>query len=284
MTKATKVLIAGATGYLGQHIVEQLTLNGVDFVALARNKAKLVQKGVGADQILEVEVTEAAQLEGVCDDVDVVISCLGITRQKDGLSYMDVDYQANLNLLQQAEKSRVKRFIYISAFKAQDHPHIRILRAKEMFASRLLSSRIPNPCVIRPNGFFADLEEVFRMARAGKVYQFGQGEMQMNPIHGQDLAQFCIEQIGTDQRELDVGGPEVLSLQQIAHLAFQAQNISPAIRTLPDGFRRLLLKIIPVLPEKWVGPAEFFLTMIGSNAVAPLYGKITLAEHFADLK
>lgn len=59
-------------------------------------------------QIVQAQVTDAQQLQGICDGVEVVISCLGITRQRDGLSYADVDYGANLNLLLEAECAGVK--------------------------------------------------------------------------------------------------------------------------------------------------------------------------------
>lgn len=282
MTLATqKILVAGATGYLGAHIVKRLQADNRDFTALARSKNKLQSAGICADQIIEAQVTDPNQLVGVCDGVDVVISCLGITRQKDGLSYMDVDYQANLNLLLEAERAGVKRFIYISAFKAQDYQQVRLLKAKEKFSARLLNSTNLSPCVIRPNGFFVDLEELYHMATKGKIYQFGQGTMRMNPIAGEDLAQFCLDTLNSTQTEYDIGGPEVLSVNQLAQLAFAAQNKPCSIVSVPDILRRTLLLLFSRMPEKWVGPPEFFLTMLGSDAIAPCYGKKTMAEHFA---
>lgn len=281
MTSSPRVLVAGSTGYLGLHIVKQLIATGHDFIAVARNKQKLVHEGVSEGQILEAQVTKPNDLEGVCDGVDVVISCLGITRQKDGLSYMDVDYQANLNLLLEAENAGVSKFIYISAFNAPNYPDVRILRAKEKFATRLLNSEKLHPCVIRPNGFFVDLEEVYHMAKKGRVYQFGSGAMKINPIHGADLAQFCLQQIESDEREVDVGGPEALSINQIAQVAFEAQQKQVAITSIPDSVRRMLIWLMAKLPDRYAGGAEFFLTMLGSDSVAPKYGTRTLAEHFA---
>ncbi len=280
MTTSQKILVVGATGYLGLHIVKRLKDEHRDFVALARNKKKLVSIGVPEENIIEAQVTEPGQIEGICSGIDVVISCLGITRQRDGLSYMDVDYQANLNVLREAEISGVKRFIYISAFKAQDYPQVRLLRAKEKFAARLLSSKHLSPCVVRPNGFFVDLEEFYRMANTGKIYQFGHGAMKMNPISGEDLAEFCLSILSSKQNEYDVGGPEVLSINQLAQLAFQAQKKSCSIVSIPDVFRRVLLWLFAKMPEKWVGPPEFFLTLLGGDAIAPRYGNQKIYDHF----
>ena len=156
-----RILIAGSTGYLGTNIVESLMEQQAEFKALARNKSKLLAMGLQESQVIEVQVTQPDELKGVCEGVDVVISCLGITRQQDGLGYSDVDYQANLNLLEEAERAGVGKFIYISAFNAQKYPPVRLLEAKERFASRLLQSTKLTPCVIRPNGFFSDITEVY---------------------------------------------------------------------------------------------------------------------------
>ncbi|MCG9682746.1 SDR family oxidoreductase [Vibrio sp. Isolate23] len=280
MATSHKVLVVGATGYLGTHIVKQLLEQKRDFIALARNKKKLIEIGLSESQIVEAQVTKPEQLEGICRGVDVVISCLGITRQKDDVSYMDVDYQANLNILLEAESSGVRRFIYVSAFKAQEYPQVRLLRAKERFARRLLNSEHLSPCVIRPNGFFVDLEEFYRMAAKGRIYQFGQGTMRMNPIDGEDLASFCLSQLDSDQNEYDIGGPEVLSINELARLAFQVQNKPVSIVSVPDIVRRALLWFFPHLPENWVGPPEFFLTVLGRDAIAPCYGNKTIRDHF----
>lgn len=280
MKTLPRILIAGSTGYLGSHIVELLMSEQVEFKALARNKTKLLAMGLQESQIVEAQVTHPDEIKGVCEGVDVVISCLGITRQQDGLGYLDVDYQANLNLLEEAERAGVGKFIYISAFNAQEHPQVRLLEAKERFANRLLQSTELTPCVIRPNGFFSDITEVYNMAKSGRVFTFGDGDNLLNPIHGKDLARFCVEAIERNDTELDVGGPDVLSVNDIARLAFKSQNKPEKNTHLPDFLRRVGLSLVRHLPEKFGGPAEFFLTMLGRDSIAPTYGVHTLDDYF----
>ncbi|WGV98293.1 SDR family oxidoreductase [Vibrio sp. YMD68] len=283
MTHSSRILVVGATGYLGLHMVRQLQTHNLSFKAIARNKKKLVEMGVSSDQIIEAQVTDPKSLLGELNEIDVVISCLGITRQKDGLKYMDVDYQANLNVLIEAERSGVSRFIYISAFNAQKYRNIRLLQAKEQFAQRLLNSKILAPCVIRPNGFFSDLEEIYHMAASGRVYLFGSRTIRLNPIHGSDLATFCIDAVRSTDRELEVGGPETLTTVDIAQQAFKAQNKEANIVLIPDTIRRIALWLMKKLPEKWGGSGEFFLTALGGDAIAPQYGTHKLSNHYVQM-
>ncbi|UXI00198.1 SDR family oxidoreductase [Photobacterium sp. TY1-4] len=278
-----RVLLAGATGYLGRHLVKQLLNRDYPLLALARDPHRLKALGLTDPQIRIAQVTEPASLTGCCDNIDVVISCVGITRQRDGLGYMDVDFQANLNLLREAEKAGVRRFIYISALNAPNFQTVRLLRAKERFAGQLLTSSIPEPCVIRPNGFFSDMTEFYNMAKQGRVYLFGNGSQQLNPIHGDDLATFCLEAIHTNDRELDIGGPEILSHRQVAEIAFESVQHPEKVTFVPEILRKLLLKMSRTLPEKYTGTAEFFLTATAQDMIAPAYGERTLAQYFQTL-
>lgn len=279
----SRILVAGATGYLGRHLIEALQACDADFKAQARSANKLKDLGLNDSQIQIAQVTDSDSLKGCCDGVDIVISCVGITRQKEGLSYMDVDYQANLNLLEEAERAGVKKFVYVSAFRANVIKSVRLLEAKERFACRLLVSEQLAPCVVRPNGFFADIEEFYNMAQSGRVYLFGSGDVRLNPIHGADLADFILASLPNAEKELDVGGPDALSATQIAALAFQSQGKMTRITYIPDCVRKLALSVIRRLPENRVGPAEFFLSAMEGDAIAPCVGKHHLSDYFSQL-
>ena len=163
-----RVLVAGSTGYLGKYIIQNLVENNIRPVALARSSKKLVQLQHDID-IFQAEVTNAASLINCCDGIDIVISSLGITRQQDGLSYMEVDYQANLNLLTEAKRSGVKKFIYVSALHGDKLKGLKIFEAKERFVKQLSESGL-DYCIVRPTGFFSDMTEFYNMAAKGRVY------------------------------------------------------------------------------------------------------------------
>lgn len=280
MKTNNKIALAGATGYLGRHIVQQLLLNQYNFVALARNVSKLKAMGLAEVQIAEVQVTDPATLAGVFDGVDTVISTVGITRQKDGLTYMDVDYQANMNLLSEALSAGVRKFIYVSAVNGQQFRHLKIMEAKEKFVDALQASGLEYT-VLRPNGFFSDMQDFLDMAKGGRVYLFGDGEYKLNPIHGEDLAEVCLQSIESNQTEISVGGPDILTQNEIGELALKAQYKQVKITQIPDWVRKVAITLVRTFTSsKTYGPIEFFLTMMGQDNIAPRYGRHRLAESF----
>jgi len=251
--------------------------------ALARNANKLHDLEDSIDEIYETEIIKPNTLNGICDDIDDVISSIGITRQKDGLTYMDVDYQANMNLLKEAKKSGVKKFIYISALNGEKLRNLKMCAAKEMFVEQLIKSGM-DYCIIRPNGFFSDMAEFFHMAKRGRVYLFGNGEMEVNPIHGKDLATFCLDSIGKPDKEMEIGGPETLTHNEIASLAFVTLGTKPKIVHIPNWVRVVILKLVRALTgSKFYGPIEFFMTVMAMDMIAPEYGKFKLKNFFAGL-
>ena len=107
-----RILLAGSTGYLGQFVLEDLLHRGYTVRALVRDAVKIRADDHHDLEVCEAEITNRQSLSRCCDTMDVVISAVGITRQKDGLSYMDVDYQANVNLLEEARSAGVQK-IYL---------------------------------------------------------------------------------------------------------------------------------------------------------------------------
>lgn len=278
-----RILLAGSTGYLGIYIAKELQKRAYYFRAIARNPEKLKQNDINANEVIKVELTNPNSISECCKDIDIVISTVGITRQKDGLTYMDVDYQANMNLLKEAKKSGVKKFIFISALNGEKLRNLKMCDAKEMFVEQLIKSGM-DYCIIRPNGFFSDMSEFFHMAKRGRIYLFGNGEVKVNPIHGEDLAAFCLDAIDKPDKEIEIGGPETLTHNEIASIAFNISGKKPRIIHIPNWVRVAILKLVRVLTgSKLYGPIEFFMTIMAMDMIAPEYGKFTLKKYFANL-
>ncbi|MEJ2058471.1 MAG: SDR family oxidoreductase [Desulfofustis sp.] len=282
-SKTKRILLAGATGYLGQFVLKELLYRGYQVRALVRDAGKIEANDYQGLEVCEAEITDRASISGCCAAMDVVISTVGITRQKDGLSYMDVDYQANVNLLEEARSAGVEKCIYVSALNADKLTHLSICRAKELFVDRLKNSGL-DFCVIRPNGFFSDMAAFLSMARQGRVYLFGSGQFRSNPIHGADLAAVCVDAIDSAEHEIEVGGPETLSHEHIARIAFASLDKTPRITCIPEWLRKCVLRSLQLFTkESFHGPIEFFLTVMAMDMIAPQYGSRTLKKFFSEL-
>lgn len=276
----SRVLVAGATGYLGRHLVAELKARGHWVRILARPGSHLGELATQADEVFEGQATDPATLTGLMTGIDTVYSSLGITRQRDGMTYRQVDYQANLNLLRLAESASVERFCYVSVFNGRAMRDQALVGAKEDFVDALQASPLSST-VMRPNGYFSDLMTFLDMARRGRVWLIGRGDTRINPISGADLAVVCCDACERGDADVECGGPEVLSQRDIGELAFEALGTSPRFGHVPLGLLRGLVRVLKwVTPVSVYGPVEFFVGAASQSMVSPAYGQDRLSEAF----
>lgn len=275
------VLIAGASGYLGRHLVAEYKARGWRVRALVRSTEAARRAGLDPGDVRLAPATDPARLSGVMDGVDLVVSALGITRQRDGLSYRAVDFRANANLLDEALAAGVKRFAYVHVLNAECMAGVPLVDAKRAFVERLSRARIA-ATVVCPSGFFPDVEAILDMALSGRVWLFGDGGKRLNPIHGADLATAMADAIDEGRDRLDIGGPDILSQRGLAELAFAAIGRPARVTGLPDALRRIALRALALAaPTGAGGPARFFLTAMGLDMVAHPHGTRHIGDHFA---
>ncbi len=94
------------------------------------------------------------------------------------------------------------------------------------------------------------------------MYLFGDGTLRGNPIHGEDLAEVCIDAIAGTEKEINVGGPQTLTQNEIAITAFQALGKTPKVTHIPDWCRVAVCKLLTTLTgSKFYGPFEFFFLL-----------------------
>jgi len=286
MTK-TKVLVAGATGYLGGNIVRALHGRGYWVRALARKESRLGDNRPFCDEVVEAEATNPGTLNDLVDGAKILVSSLGKHDFKRKPTARQVDYQANLNLLQRAVAGGVEHVVFVSVFNggALRERGIDSIACREDVVDAIKASGL-TWTIIRPTGFFNDMKDFFHMAAKGTGWVIGDGAQRINPIHGADLADFIGDALDDPRsrgQERSVGGPDTFTFREILELAFDALRRKPKVRGLPfwllNGSTPLVGLVNPFVADLMRSVAA--LSELG--AVAPPYGTHHLADLFLEL-
>jgi uncharacterized protein YbjT (DUF2867 family) len=198
---------------------------------------------------------------------------VGLTRQKDSLSFHDVDYQGNVNILDCALEASVERFIYVSVYNAQLMEHLAIIKAHEDFVRALKASGLPHT-IIRPAGYFSDIGEYYQMAKSGRAYLVGDGTSRLNPLHGADLARVGADAVASAEAEVPAGGPVICTQYEIAEPAFSSLGKPPRIIRIPTWMAGAAIKAMRLFDRH---AADLF------EHVAPQCGTHTLDDCFRAL-
>ena len=289
--KNSRVLVAGATGYLGKFVVRELKSRGYWVRVLTRSMERLEKPGPftapaiprdAVDDVFVGELTQPETLVGALDGIDIVFSSVGISRQRDGLSFEQVDYQCNRNLLDLCTGSTVDKFVYVSMQGAELIRHLAITDAHERVVQELADSGMQY-AIVRPCGYFSDMGVLLDMAKKGRVFLVGDGSNRMSPIHGADLAAVCVDAIEGDTLEIEAGGPDIMTQREAAQLAFEVVGKPGKISVIPMWLARGLVKMIGLLSKQFGDLADFIVTAGEIDGVGPPLGKRTLRSYFEGL-
>ena len=226
-----KVVLAGAYGNLGADIFKALLKAGHEVVA-----ADLAERDLGVSgnfTFRKLDVTKPESLKGLCDGADCVITTVGLTKTSAEVTNYEIDYQGNLNLLNEAKAAGVKYFTYISVLKADKAPKVPMLHAKYLFEEELKKSGMTYT-IHRPTGYFYDIVKVFRpMIEKGEVTLLGNNPVHANVVSTEDFAEFIVNHMNDKNKMYNVGGKETYSYEEIANMCFAAAGKEPVIKRAP---------------------------------------------------
>jgi uncharacterized protein YbjT (DUF2867 family) len=195
--KGETVLVAGATGRTGKHVVEQLTARGYKVRAMVRDAAKSKDafgKGVA---VVVGDVRDPASLKAALKGVKFVVSSIGAgggPNPEAGNGPEEIDNLGVANLAAAAKAAKIKHLVLVSSAATSRHadypvPFMRpILAAKFKGETALRGSGVPYT-IVRPGGLIDE--------PGGKAaVQFMQGDKSIGRIPRADVATVCVEALG----------------------------------------------------------------------------------------
>ncbi|HET7544752.1 MAG TPA: NAD(P)H-binding protein [Polyangiaceae bacterium] len=279
-----KVLVAGATGVVGREIVLLLKQRGHFVRTLSKDPKRAASLQPIADEVRVLDATAEGGVAGACQGVELVVSALGAPVSPNGKgrrSFADVDLKANLNLLAEAEREHVRRFVYVGVFTQPVYANTSYVQAHARVEERIRQSGLEYGFV-RTTGVFGALAEMLPMALKGPVPVIGDGSAVTNPIDERDVAEAVLRAVeATGSSELDIGGPETLSRRQIAEVAFTALGRPARLVKMPV-WAMTLVRWIYGLFNRRMGEFLGFMELVATHpCVAPAFGKRRLLDHFS---
>lgn len=280
---ARTVLVAGATGMLGQHIVARLREDGHRIRTLSKDPIRAQSLAGLVDEVVIGDATNPETMADAMNDVDAVISCLGAPMAfgwSDRRSFLEVDTVANLNLVDAARRAGVRRFVYVSLLLHGNWAGTAYARAHEMVVDGLRDSGIPY-AIVRPTGIFPVFDPFIPMARRGFACTPGDGRARTNPVHPREVAEVCVAALsGTTNARIPLGGPETLTREDIVRLAFSAVGRKPRILHIPRWMLLAVARVIRPIHPRLAEVTDFSARALTHDFLAPSTGSHRLADHF----
>jgi NADH dehydrogenase len=222
------VLVTGATGFVGRHVVPRLLGEGFGVRALSRG-AGAARMPPGVEPV-PGDVTEPASLRHALEGVGGVVHLVAIIVERGDRTFSGVNHLGTENLVAAMRQAGVSTLVHQSALgvgpglERFPYLHSKWL-GEETVRAGGLAYTILRPGVIhgRGAGFFRPIVWNLRWLPVFPLPAGGRTRFQ--PVHIDDVATAIIASLRSPRRDtFDVAGPEILTFEQIAGVVMTAMG------------------------------------------------------------
>lgn len=258
-----KILLTGATGFVGSEVLKQALEAGHQVRVLARNPNQadaIVRPGV---EVFHGNILSAPSLAGCMDGIDAVVHLVGIITEVSEMTFDRVHREGTVHLLAEAKRAKIKRWVQMSALGvragARSRYHQSKWAAEEAVRAAPLEWTIVRPSIIYGakdkfvNLFAGMMRFPCNVLQLFTVPAIGGGYSHLQPIPVGDVARCIVRSLEKPEsfkKTYDLCGPRPLRFREIL------SEIAAAL-----GKRASLVEF-PKLGRKWFGD--------GANILLPL--------------
>jgi uncharacterized protein YbjT (DUF2867 family) len=213
------VLVAGGTGRLGTLVVHALATRGATVRVLTRDPARALHLAADRVNVVTGDVREPDSIAAATEGVDVVVSAVHGFAGPGHVSPASVDRDGNVHLID-AARTNGADFVLMSVVGAASDSPFELFRMKSEAETFLATSGV-SATVVRATAFTELWVELLRQTagRSNRPLVFGRGNNPINFVSVVDVAELVdrvVNDASTRGRTLEIGGPQNVTLDQLA--------------------------------------------------------------------
>jgi dihydroflavonol-4-reductase len=253
------VLVTGARGFIGAHLVQRLAGLGMEVRAL--DLRPLIKSPARAQvHPYQVDIRDRAAVAPLLEGVETVfhLASLHLEVGADPATFDAINVNASANLVTLAAERGVRRFVHTSSVgvygdagrgvplqeDAPKHPDSPYERSK-LAGERAVLARARDTgqglIVLRPAWVYGPgcprTDKLLRALRQGRFFYFGPGDNLRHPVYIDEMIDAFILAAdapdGVRGRVYNVGGPRIMPLREMVETFARVARVPPPTRHLP---------------------------------------------------
>ncbi len=258
-----RIVLTGATGFVGRHLLAELSAMGHECRVLTHSRPSEYKRKQSLPELpgvdyRQVDMRVAAELAAAMDGADAVINLIGILNEKgwSGKGFQAAHVAPVKALIAACESLGIRRFIQISALHAgagKSH----YLRSKGEAENLLRSNTEIDETILRPAVIFGAGDSFFNrfaaLLRFVPLLPLACPNARMQPVWVGDVVAataLCLDHRATIGQTLDLVGPEIFTLFQLVNKTAKYKGWQRRVIALPDWLSRLQALLMDFVPGK----------------------------------
>lgn len=258
MSATRTVLVTGARGFIGAHLVQRLAALGMDVRALDLRPV-LGSSRVDGVQSCQADISDRAAVAPLLEGVETVfhLASLHLEVGANPAAFDAVNVQASADLVTLAAERGVRRFVHTSSVgvygdagrgsplredapKHPDSPYERSkLKGETAILARAQDAEL-GLVVLRPAWVYGAgcprTDKLLRALRKGRFFYFGTGDNLRHPLYIDEMIDAFVlatDAPGINGRIYNVGGPRIMSLREMVETFARVARVPPPTLHLP---------------------------------------------------
>jgi NADH dehydrogenase len=251
------ILVTGATGFVGGHVVHALRADDRPVRALVRDRRKGGERleAWGCD-VVEGDVTKPETLRTATEGCDAVVHLVAI-RQGRPEQFQRVMVDGTRNLIVAAREAGAGRFVHMSALGVSEETKdlVPYFGAKWQMEQDVQAGQIPH-VIFRPSFIFAKdggiLPTFAKLARLTPVTPImGAGRQRIQPIWADDVGAYfskAVDLDGAAGRTFELGGPDAVTWNEFWQRLKRVRRMRRPSVHMPMSLMRMNALVTERLP------------------------------------
>jgi uncharacterized protein YbjT (DUF2867 family) len=269
------VLVTGATGFIGPHVVHALRARDIATRALVRDPARAARLQAWGVELVQGDVADPSSLRAACAGCDAVIHLVAIITGRPA-DFERVMAQGTRDLVLAAQDAGVGRFVLASALGLDERTKdtVPYYRAKWAMEQAVKESSLDH-VIFRPSFVFGKdggvLPTFVRLARFAPVTPVvGPGTQRLQPIWVEDVAEYYArarDQPGVANRTFEIGGPDAPTWNEFWDRLKRVLGSRRPSLHVPFGLLHAQAALTERLPGAPVTRDQLTMLQLGDNVV-----------------
>jgi uncharacterized protein YbjT (DUF2867 family) len=251
-----KVLVTGATGFVGPRVANAIIDAGHEVRVLERKAGSWSKAGIRCQEAVQGDMTDPASVQRAVAGRDVVVHLVAI-RQGSEQQFQRIMVEGTRNLIAAAKEAGARRLVLMSALGTNEETKdlVPYYNAKWTQERDLEASGLEY-VIFRPSFVFARdggiLPTFRKLARVAPVTPItGKGTQRIQPIWIDDVAAYfaaAVDKPEAANRTFELGGPDAVSWNEFWQRLKQTLRVRRPSVHVPMGLMRLNALVTERLP------------------------------------